>query len=75
MFYEATNTRTLKIYKGPTEPTGSADRVVSLSRWQSYCPRCHLVWVRRNERSGRRSFRRHMELVHGAQSGDPGGAS
>ncbi len=35
------------------------------TRWQSYCPRCHRTWVRRNERSGRRSFRRHMELVHG----------
>ena len=40
----------------------------TMTAWQSYCPLCNRTWVRRNERSGKRSFRRHMELVHGAQS-------
>ena len=70
IWLDAANSTSMKIYKSKTEATANTVRLAlsglkGFGRWQSYCPRCGLTWVRRNERAGRRSFRRHMALVHG----------
>ena len=60
----------------PFTPTSGTDKLdirsvwtawmpTNIRRWQAYCPRCRRTWIRHTEAAGRRSFRRHMELVHG----------